>query len=289
MKNRYSSFFKKLTNKYRVVIMREDNYEEKTSFALTRFNVLMIFSIGFILMLTLVFLLVSKTFLREYIPGYYTVQANERVNRLLLRTDSLEHEITLRDKYLNNLSLVLSGKIGEGDEDTVYQQPSTVNVTSGSIDNSHSLQDSLLRLEFENPDAGALLYGTGSTKRSNSIVFISPVKGIIVERFDRANGHLAVDVVTNPNEGIKAVMEGTVIFSEWSTATGHVIMVQHINNLVSIYKHNSALLKKVGNFVRAGEVIAIVGESGELTTGPHLHFELWENGRAVDPEDYITF
>ena len=98
-----------------------------------------------------------------------------------------------------------------------------------------------------------------------------------------------MDVVANKDEAIKAIQDGTVVFTGWTVETGYVIALQHPGNIVSVYKHNSVLLKKEGNIVRAGESIAIIGESGELSTGPHLHFEIWINGNPMDPKDYVVF
>jgi murein DD-endopeptidase MepM/ murein hydrolase activator NlpD len=107
--------------------------------------------------------------------------------------------------------------------------------------------------------------------------------------FNPAQKHYGVDIVSKQNEAVKVVLDGTVLFSAWTLETGYVIAVQHSRNIVSIYKHNSAILKKTGDYVRASEPIAIVGETGELATGPHLHFELWSDGNPVDPKEYITF
>ena len=119
--------------------------------------------------------------------------------------------------------------------------------------------------------------------------FFLPIKGIVTNGFNVENGHLATDIVAQPNEPVLATLEGTVTLATWSLQEGYIIMIQHNYNIVSIYKHNESLLKKQGDHVTAGEPIAIIGNTGELTTGPHLHFELWYNGTPLNPEDYIAF
>jgi murein DD-endopeptidase MepM/ murein hydrolase activator NlpD len=121
------------------------------------------------------------------------------------------------------------------------------------------------------------------------IFFFPPLRGIVTSTFDMKLDHFGVDVVAQANAAVKACLAGTVTLSSWTTDAGHVLQVQHPNDLISIYKHNSVLLKKVGDKVKAGEAIAIVGDSGELTSGPHLHFELWLDGTPVDPQAFMVF
>jgi len=157
------------------------------------------------------------------------------------------------------------------------------------------VEDSLLRIQIENQGKYSLYKiennEADSKKRYSlgNLLFFTPLKGVITSEFNPAERHFGVDVVSKQNEAIKSVLDGTVIFSDWTVETGYVIAIQHTQNLVSVYKHNSALLKKQGELVKAGEAIAIVGESGELKTGPHLHFELWSEGNPLDPKEYITF
>ncbi len=167
----------------------------------------------------------------------------------------------------------------------------------GNVENiqyTHSPEDSILRQEYDNETSYDLYYYENeeiSTSASplSSFNFFIPLKGIITNEFDLVKQHYAIDIVSKQNEAVKATLDGTVVFSGWTLETGYVISIQHKGKFISTYKHNSVLLKQQGNLVKAGEPIAIVGESGELTTGPHLHFELWYNGTPVNPEDYIAF
>jgi murein DD-endopeptidase MepM/ murein hydrolase activator NlpD len=131
---------------------------------------------------------------------------------------------------------------------------------------------------------------TKTSKESiTNFFFFSPLKGLVTNSFDMKEEHYGIDITAQENEAIKATLDGTVIMSAWTSETGYVIQIQHENNLVSVYKHNSALMKKVGQYVKAGEVVAIIGNSGELTSGTHLHFELWYNGNPIDPQEYMVF
>ena len=155
----------------------------------------------------------------------------------------------------------------------------------------YKMDDSLLRMLVESQDQYELLSSNDKAFASGigSYVFFTPLKGTVTTPFSALNKHYGVDIVSAPDEVIKSALDGTVIFSNWTSETGYVIGIQHSNNLFTIYKHNSALLKKEGDYVKAGEVVAIIGNTGELTSGPHLHFELWYNGSPVNPKDYVSF
>jgi murein DD-endopeptidase MepM/ murein hydrolase activator NlpD len=164
---------------------------------------------------------------------------------------------------------------------------------SKSIKFVKSKKDSLLRKQIEGEEQYNLTFSEKPRQQTginlSQLHFFTPLRGVITNSYNQETDHFGTDIVAGPNEVIKATLEGTVIVANWTLETGYVIQIQHENNLVSIYKHNAELLKKVGNRVLAGEPIAIVGNSGEITTGPHLHFELWYNGSPVNPEDYIVF
>lgn len=283
-------FFHKIRHKYRLVILREDSLEEKASFRLSRMNVLMMVSGLTVLLSSFVFLLIAYTPLKIYVPGYADYDMRKDIINLSLQTDSLQKQIDLRDKYLENFKKVLTGDIGEYSKSPGNIRD-TVDLSKSPDLFKISKEDSTLRHEFENTDQYNLLYQEENKNEDplRNIAFFPPVAGIITEKFDRNKGHFAIDFATSPNVGVKATLDGTVIEASWNINTGYVIILQHKDNLISIYKHNSALLQKVGKFVRAGEVIAIVGDTGELSNGPHLHFELWSDGQPLNPEEYIAF
>jgi len=216
---------------------------------------------------------------------------NRKEFRILnVKTDSLEDIVRQQELYYDNLQKILTGDVSEYTRDK-YKRSDSLESKKKTVYGHRSPEDSLLRLEFEQEETYNLLYTENVVEDQllKNIMFFPPVRGVVTSKFDVANNHPAVDIASSANVGIKAVLDGTVIYSDWNINNGFVIILQHKNNLVSAYKHNSVLLKKVGNFVRAGEVIAIIGETGELSHGAHLHFELWYDGSPLDPEKYVAF
>ncbi|MCP4553452.1 MAG: M23 family metallopeptidase [Bacteroidetes bacterium] len=284
-----NKWYYKLRNKYRLVIMNDITFEERLSFRLTRLNVFVTLGTTITLLIALTTLLISLTPLREYIPGYTDVQLFQRVYELQNKTDSLERIFAQKDLYFRNIKSIVEGNpIMDMVIDTT-----THNLNYDTIALTRSVEDSLLRADYENQNKFDLYFNDNEAlyddNNIRNFTFFSPLKGVITTNFSLVENHFGVDIVSKEKENIKAVLDGAVIFSEWTVETGYVIAVQHQQNFISFYKHNSALLKKAGNYVKAGDPIAIIGDSGELSTGPHLHFELWRNGSPVNPLDYMTF
>lgn len=276
---------RKLLHKYRLVILNESTFEEKISFKLSRLNVFVTGSLFIIVLIGFTTLLIAFTPLREYIPGYSSTRLKRQATELTYKTDSLVTVLDYTNRYLDNVRMVLRGDVENNsmNRDSMFEQfkidPSTVDLTPIK-------EDSLLRAQVALEDKYNLFERNSET---GSIVLFSPLSGDISEPYNAEKKHYAVDVVAQKDMPVKAIARGTVIFSEWTAETGYVIIVKHDNNLISVYKHNGSLNKTQGDIVRAGEVIASVGNTGEFTTGPHLHFELWSNGSAVNPLDYIDF
>ena len=276
---------RKLLHKYRLVILNESTFEEKISFKLSRLNVFVTGSLFIIGLIGLTTLLIAFTPLREYIPGYSSTKLKRQATELTYKTDSLVTVLNYTNKYLSNIRMVLRGDIENNqiNRDSLFEQfkidPSTVDLTP-------IREDSILRAEVALEDKYNLFE---SNMEDEGLVLFSPVSGTISQEYDAQIKHYAVDIVALKDTPVKAVAAGTVIFSEWTTETGYVIIMEHKNGILSVYKHNGSLSKNQGDFVRAGEVIASVGNTGELTTGPHLHFELWNKGNSVNPADYINF
>jgi len=268
--------------------MNDETYEEKASFSLRPLKIFTGIGLGVILLVILTTFLIAFTPLREYIPGYADLKTQKNIANLLMRADSMEKALAARDLYITNIRNIINGTAGI---DSGFQQISD----PGKYDTIHRLhksqEDSLLRLEIESRDQFSLTVGENGPVINSirSFLFFPPLKGEVTSRFDPATRHYGVDIVSKPDEVIKATLDGTVLLANFTSETGWVIGIQHSNNLFSWYKHNSALLKKAGDFVKAGEVIAVIGNSGELSSGPHLHFELWFNGTAVDPLKYVSF
>lgn len=281
-------FFDRLKNKYRLVVLNDETFEEKASFRLSRFNVYVLFSTQATILIILTYLLIAFTPLREYIPGYGDVDTAKMQIELQERIDSLTMVLDMNLKWQQNVTDILKGEI-----DTTKGEPSIDNAEYDSVRlDEIPDEDFQLREEIEREENYALIFGDNETKGSETLAklsFFPPIKGFITQKFTPNNEHFGVDVVAPEDAPIKAVLDGTVILSEWTLETGYVIGIQHDYDLISFYKHNSVLLKKVGNFVKAGDAIAIIGNSGELTTGPHLHFELWHERVPVNPEDFMIF
>ncbi len=276
---------KKLLHKYRLVILNESTFEEKISFKLSRLNVFVTGSLCIIGLIGLTTLLIAFTPLREYIPGYSSTRLKKQATDLTYETDSLVRVLNNANRYLDNIRMVLKGDIENNviNRDSLRAQfkldPTTVDLTPIK-------QDSLLRAEVALEDKYNLFERSGV---KTDFVLFPPVSGTLSQKFEPEKRHFAVDIVAPRETPVKATANGMVIFAEWTADTGHVIILEHENGLISVYKHNGSLNKSQGDIVRSGEVIAAVGNTGELTTGPHLHFEIWQNGTPINPLDFIDF
>ncbi len=276
--------FQFLLQRYRVVIIADNSLEERMSirFSILKFFVLISSILAVVVFITL--FIVTNSSLSQYIPGRSKDEVLKSLIDLNMQADSLKASLNKRDAYLNNIESVLAGN------DSFLINSNNFDAdTALALDNINfeaSQEDSILRLVVENEERGMLSY---SKKDDGSFVFFPPVVGYISDTFNFQKRHFAVDLVAKKNSKISSVLAGTVIVSDWSSEVGYFIGIQHKDNYISFYKHNSALLKKVGDYVSAGEHIAVIGNSGEFSTGPHLHFELWHNGSPVNPLDYINF
>ncbi|PTN10465.1 M23 family metallopeptidase [Mangrovibacterium marinum] len=275
----------KLKNRYRLIIYNDTSFQTVWSTRLTRINVFLILGLGSILLIALTVLIIATTPVKELIPGYPTGDVRELMVQNAVMLDSLEEQIQLRDNYLKTIQTVLNGEVPAEQAnlaDTVLK-PAELNVRSynhDSIFEQHLLEEQLdLSIGAEDQKNVSLA----------NLHLFNPMKGMVTEGFNKGINHFAVDIVGLPNARIASVMDGTVIFADWTVNTGYVMYIQHDNNLISVYKHNSELLKKTGDLVKAGEIIAYMGNTGELSTGPHLHFELWHKGVPLNPEEYIDF
>lgn len=281
---------KKLRYKYKLVLINEENFEQRFSLRLSRLNVYLTFILISLFWIGLMIYLLAFTSLREYIPGYTDPALRQEMYNLEQKLDSLNHTIVVNESYVENIRRVLNGE--EFDETTGAADLFTGN--TDEIENHRSKEDSLLRDELENMDQYNIYYHETEEVYNEQFskgakVYFAPISGVITNQFDPNNGHFGIDIVSKRNEAIKSIDDGMVIFAEWTINTGYVIMIQHSSNIISVYKHNSSLLKKEGDYIKAGDLIAIIGNTGEQTSGPHLHFELWVNGGAVNPTDYISF
>lgn len=275
---------KKLLHKYRLVVLNEATFEERFSFKLNRLNVFVFSTIFAFFLIAITTVLIAFTPLREYIPGYSSTSLKKQAVNLTFKTDSLQQALSVNGQYIASIKKVLTGDVKSVDFNRDSILEAAQNDAEG-IDLSPSKRDSILREIVSQEDK----YNPLTASEEVNFVLFPPVSGSISENYNPETKHFAVDVVTAKDSPVKAAADGTVIFADWTTDSGHVIVLIHTNNLISIYKHNASLHKEQGELVKAGEVIATVGNSGELTTGPHLHFELWSDGYPINPTNFIDF
>lgn len=294
MNPRWQEFWQQLQKKHRLVVMNDETLEEVWSFRLSKMNIYTAVSTLLVITALLVTLLIVYTPLKEYIPGYGDSIMKRKIMQVTYQSDSLEQVINTQNEFIKNIQLIISGN-------TDSIKNSSNNTTSDvSNNNSHlpissldtlSESEQSLRNEIERKE-NYRFFGTKSDKYEgniNGIYFLAPIVGLVTNGFNGSKNHFGIDIVAAPNEPIKAVADGVIILASWTLETGHTIAIQHKNNVVSFYKHNSVLLKKSGEPVKAGDAIAIIGNSGEGSNGPHLHFELWYNESPIDPKQYIDF
>ena len=278
--------FNKLTHKYRLVLLNDSTFAEVGFMRLTRLNLIAVVGILGILFITVVYLVIAYTPIREFIPGYPDAVMSQNIRQSAMKLDSLEYEMVIRDQYFENLRKIISGEMPEN-----YMNDTTGVTNQNEITFLRSSNDSMLRQQVEAEEQFRLsvLDESDVNRDLYDMHFFTPVGGMITRSFNPMEAHFGIDLVTAPNEVVKAALDGTVTMSTWTLETGYVIQIQHDYELLSLYKHNAALFKTVGQKVIAGDAIAIVGNSGELTTGPHLHFELWHDRVPLNPVEYIVF
>ncbi len=277
-----------LTTKYLLIIRNEENLSERSTISFT-YTKLIVFSFAIFIVLLILSLSLSSTILSQwYDPRHATLEANKKLIQLSLKLDSLQYEVERKDMFINTFKSIIMEDF-EGIDSADIQNPQ-ITQTNYTGEDGLAPIDSLIRRQFE--EVGEEYMGFNNqpfAQDLQDIYFFAPISGIITSRFDLSEEHFGVDVVAKTDEPVKSIADGSVILADWTQSSGNILAVQHRGNLISVYKHNAALLKKVGSFVSAGEIIAIIGNTGELTTGPHLHFELWYNGNPVNPEDFVSF
>lgn len=275
----------RLKYKYKLSVINETSYEEVFNFRLSQLHVLTALSVLAVILVVLTILLIAFTGLREFIPGYPDGNMRQMIAQNALRVDSLENELLKRDRFFKSIRLVLNG----GDTTSLERsREDTARYRNDTIRFQISEQENEFRAAIEERERFNLSLGM-KEQNHDYYHFFPPVEGIVTQSFDEKKRHYGTDIVAKANAKVAAVLDGGVIFTDWTVKTGYVIQVQHTNDLISVYKHNSILLKKQGDYVRAGEVLGVVGNTGEESSGPHLHFELWRAGNPLNPENFIKF
>ena len=279
------TFLKRIFNDYKVVVSSEDTFEEKLSFKANKINAFIIMLLYSIILIAFTISIVFFTQLREMVPGYSSSDLLNRAIYLTKKTDSLEQQIALNNKFYKSIEDVLSGNVDEFiSRDELSTDSNLINPDIFTI--PPNLQDSILRQYVDNEDKFNL---TNNELVIENKMFFSPIKGEITQSFNFNENHFAIDIAADIGTPVKSILDGKIIFSEWSLETGYVVVIDHGENIISVYKHNSKILKEQNDFVQAGEVIAYSGNQGNLSSGPHLHFELWKNGTPIDPEPLLNF
>ncbi len=278
-----SKLKEKLTFKYRFVVLNEDTFEERFSFKLNRLNAFVFGGLFSILLITLTILLIAFTPLKEYIQGYSSTELKKEATDLVYKVDSLNQVLSVNDLYIQNIQQVLKGEIKRVsfNKDSVLNQ-----FRIDEIDFAPSSVDSAFRAEVEQQDRYSVFQ---EATRNSDIVFTAPIKGEVTENYNDREKHFAIDIAVDKDTPVKAVADGTVIFRGFTADTGYVIVLEHNQGFISVYKHNATIYKEQGDLVKSGEVIATAGSTGSFSTGSHLHFELWNEGYPVNPVNYINF
>jgi murein DD-endopeptidase MepM/ murein hydrolase activator NlpD len=277
-------FLDKLKDQYRLTIFNDSTFQTVWSMKLSRLKVFAAVSLASSIIVILVTFLIAATGLREYIPGYPDAKQRQMMVETALKVDSLEIELAKRDEFFKGIKAIVSGGVPQ-DNNVIDTSTESYDVSFTNYNHDSVFQDNLLAEQT----SLSIQNNTRKKTELSQMHFYVPVKGIVTNHFNFSTDHFGVDLVSDPNARISAILEGTVIFSGWTLETGYVMYIQHEADLVSVYKHNAELLKSTGDKVKAGEAVAIIGNSGELSTGPHLHFELWHRGNALNPEQYIDF
>jgi Membrane proteins related to metalloendopeptidases len=277
-------FWNKMSFKYKLSFLNEKTLEETFSIRLSRLNAAIIIVIFAVLLISLTSVIIITTPIRNYLPGYMDIEVRQTMIENALKADSLEQQMKLQSRYLNNISAILRGEI-EVDE---ILPPDTLQENYAfNLEKSEETAEFIRNYEGEEKYNLSQLSIQGQLPEN--IKFYKPVKGIISSPFDIKKKHYAIDIAATPKESVLSVLKGTVVFTGFDANAGYVIQIQHTNGFISIYKHNALLLKSQGDEVEAGEAIALVGNTGNFSTGNHLHFELWFRGKPINPQEYINF
>ncbi len=278
-----SKLKEKLTFKYRLVVLNEDTFEERLSFKLNRLNVFVLGSLFSIFLIGITIILIAFTPLKEYIPGYSSSALKKTASGLVYKVDSLQQKLAVNDAYIQNIQQVLTGKVRDIEihKDSIVQQ-----LKIEDVNLEPTALDSVFREDVEREDRYTVF--EKATKKTD-IDFFTPISGEITASYNPKEKHYAIDIAVEKDTPVKAVADGTVIFTGFTADTGFVIIIEHTKGFLSVYKHNASIHKEQGDLVKSGEAIAKAGSTGELSTGPHLHFELWNEGFPVNPLNFIDF
>lgn len=283
-KKRRKPFWHNFKFKYKLTIINENTLEEVVGLHVSKLNGVSVLLTVFTLLFIIAALIVSFTPLRNYLPGYLNSDVREQIVNNALRADSLQQLVERQNLYIMNIQDIFKGEVKV---DSVHSLDSLTVVRSEEL-MERTAQEEEFRKQFEESEKYNLT-NIQAEPDVDGLIFYRPTRGLLSSNFNPDERHFGVDIAANPNESVLATLDGTVVFGGYAAETGYVIGIQHNRDFISVYKHCGSLLKQTGDKVKAGEVIALVGNTGAQTTGPHLHFELWRKGEALNPEKYIVF
>ena len=292
------TLYNRLTNRYQLVVRNDENFAQKAAVSFTYAKLIVLLVAAFLVILTIALFLSKGLLAFLFDPRYEQQKTQEELIALHYQIDSLAIALDQKERFVQKFKAIVEGDdalLMQADPQSEEEMLSPdeqleLSTLNQEIDRSFLSRDSAFRRSIEEEDPFALTsFFDASDSELSGVYFLSPLVGVVSSPYNPSIGHFGVDVVTKPNEPVLCVADGTVIFADWTQNDGYIIAVQHRENVISIYKHNNELLKKVGNFVAAGDVISIVGNTGEMSDGPHLHFEVWYNGNPVDPQEFVTF
>ena len=278
------AFWKRIRFKYKLSFLNENTLEEVFALRLSWFSGLLALVVFAAFLITLTSIVIIKTPIRNYLPGYLDSEIRQKMIDNALRIDSLQQQLSDQSKYLINVGAILRGDM---EVDKVRQIDSVKN--NSNINLEKSKQTAEFVRNYEEEERYNLSASQVQQPRPDNIYFYKPVRGYVSSEFSIQEKHFGIDIAAKAKESVLAAMKGTVIYAGYDANYGYVIQIQHPNGFISVYKHNAVLLKREGDEVNSGEVIALVGNTGSLSTGDHLHFELWYKGKPVDPRSYIKF
>jgi len=279
-KNKIVNFFNKT---FRLVVINDETLEEEGFLKLSRSNIIILASVLLVSAFVISFCIIVYSPLNKHLPGKSSELVQKELLTLALKSDSLASALSISSLYLSNIESIIKG-------DSInfeYLDDSLNKIDNSEINFFKSKEDSLLRIRVEREDQSSI--NLNSQRKSKQFLFFPPIEGFISDSFNLKTNHYGIDLVAKTGTKIKSIGEGTVVVSDWNPQTGYVLGIQHSENFISFYKHCSVLLRNVGDIITTGENIAIIGNSGELSSGPHLHFELWKSGVPLDPSLYISF
>lgn len=283
-KKRSRRFWHNFKFKYKLTIINENTLEEVVGIHVSKLNGVSVLLTVFTVFFAVAALIVSFTPLRNYLPGYLNSEVREQIVENALRADSLQLLVEQQNLYILNIQDIFKGTVRA---DSVRSLDSLTIMRSEEL-MERTVQEEEFRKQFEENEKYNLT-NIRTEADTDGMIFYRPTRGLLSSNFDPDNRHFGVDIAANPNESVLATLDGTVIWSAYTAETGYVTAIQHNREFISVYKHCGSLLKRAGDKVKAGEVVALVGNTGRQTTGPHLHFELWRKGEALNPEKYIVF